>query len=72
MLCKTEAHLSCVEGRWVVRINEQDILGLQIGMCQFVLVQELYWIAQLVSYMTNMLHRIRLVIVFSLRKEKRH
>lgn len=66
MLRKTEVHLSCVEGRWVIRINEQNILWFQISMRQFVLMQELHWIAQLVSDVTNMLHRIRLVIVFSL------
>lgn len=38
MLRKTEAHLSCIEGRRVIRINEQDILGFQIGMRQFVLM----------------------------------
>jgi hypothetical protein len=60
------SHLSGIERRRVIRVNEQNVFRLKIGVRQFVVVQELYGIAQLVSDVTDLIHRIRLVIVFSL------
>lgn len=55
------------ERRRVVRVDEQNVLRLQIGVGQSVVVQELDGVAHLVGHVAHVVERVRLVVVFALR-----
>lgn len=54
------------ERRHVVRVDKQNVLRLQIGVGQSVVVQKFYGVAHLVGHVAHMIERIRLVVVFAL------
>lgn len=59
-------HLLVIVRRRVLRIDEQNILRLQVGVRQSVLVQEFHREAHLVGHVSHVVQRVRLVIVFAL------
>lgn len=55
----------------VIRVDEQDILGLEIRVREFVIVQELDGVAELIAHVPDVIQRVRLVTVISLEKSFR-
>ena len=58
---------------WIVRDlpvwrDKQNVLRLQVGMCQFALVQKLHSIAHLVSDVPHLVQCVRVVAVFLLQE----
>lgn len=65
-MANLDLHLSCVERRREVGVDKQNVFGLQIRVRQFVFMQKLDRVTQLVRNVADLLHRIRFVVVFSL------
>lgn len=59
-------HLPVVERRGKLRVHKQDVLRLEVGVGELVVVQELDRVAQLVGHVPHVVHRVRFVVVFSL------
>lgn len=63
MECQQTANLSRIERCCEIRVDKQDVLRLQISVCQLVVMQELHSIAELVRDVSDVVNRVRLVVV---------
>ena len=56
-------HLFRVVGDVKVRVDKENVFGLEVRVGQFVVVQEPDGVGQLVANMANLFQRVRLVVV---------
>jgi len=53
-----------------IGINEEDVLRFQVRMGQFIVMKESHSVGELVTDMSDLLQRVRLVIVIFLQKPR--
>lgn len=63
-------YLFRIVGDVEIGINEEDVLRFQVRMGQFIVVKESHSVGELVTDMSDLLQRVRLVIVIFLQRPK--
>lgn len=63
-------YLFRIEGHLPVRRDEEDVLWLQIRVCELAIVQELDRVADLVGDVTNLVQRVRMIIIIFLKVKR--
>lgn len=56
-------HLFGIERCSIWGVDEHEVFRLNVGVCELIIVQEFHRIDQLVRDMSNLIHRVRVVVV---------